>query len=1471
MINYGIFGIWPYHTFVQPECKFRVLNNCKMRSSEGSDADDDSLSAPVNVAPSSLQRRKQLSTHSKRRSNNSGAGATSATRYELKKALEKKFRLRYLTLQHTYEQRLRALALQVQQTVDIIQNDATIHHMQEDPLTQEYARERLGEIVRECFHSEREKYIKTLSEHGAWQANDLREMQDKLQAVSAREQQMEQALVIAQRDVKSLQQQLAVRSQELQAEKQLLVQRQDAHQVVCGEKEALRYEVMTLTQKVHTFETLQQDYETLQAQERKNSDQGRAMHEQTIKLTEELHVCQSVSYVLWYNLLLLLVTHLSLNEQKLELEKHASQQEAAHLKQLLSMAEAKSNELNRSLQQLTKEDYPSRVARLEAQLVQQKQSFAVLEKEKDALSKKYEEFGEQVDIYMQEQAKEKATVLEDGEKQVTQLRNEIAAVRQQAQDALKTKQAEVLRALDQAKFRHEALQKTEQKNLMLQEQIAATEKANNEESLRHAKQISVMEKELTQWRHGVQKEQEKVKQLEQALLKTRDDYERNLAALESSVEQHKQQNLKEKELEARTRWQNDFALKQEARIDALKAKYDAALENQQAELLRARQMAMDTATATAAKLEKSLLLDKTKRSERNDEEEIRKLRLELLAKEKECKEKQARDTARLRHQHELEEREKRLVERERLVNEKEQRVLQKRAEKAKQPAMASPRVLVMNVHANGEDVEKHKSESNGAVTVVSQSRPTKAEDSRKHQDCIPIAQHKAELDAKEAQAALQSEERLKAGIHDYQLKKEKEFRAAMVNVRKGIQKLESSLDEARTEKKSIEEQLLSERQAFVSLKQELDDTTEAKRVIVQRLEDANDNIGKLLKVAKESQAKCQELEKQLDQAIQSNKHDSASADAAKQTCQELNDEIKRLTSAKIDLQMKLDDTDERQKQLRDHVSSLENQIRVLDEEHSKEKNSWDETKKNELAAAASQYDSRAAGLKSELEELRSRYELVESSHGNAEQTLIDLNREKKELEDALAKLKSDSVQQRKEFKDLARMYKSLSEAMQQKTGIERADKTATEVQLQEVKKRAQLVAAEKKRALQESISRLDQLRMEYDELKRGVVTELKTTWKGLKHDFALSCSELRKYAEDIRLKESIAWRQKLKEEKRAWKSKMEQKEREAAVITANYRLADQTKLDQMTLRLEYKVNELEQVQARYQDLHATNDKLQQEVRQMEIDYDRRVLEQSQLSDRLSVTQNATEQEAKQAARLQALLARRTKICQLYHGFVTTTMKDFGVASPGILLRETDGKWQDEWEEQQLSLELERLQELLSDHMQSALSKVKQDSVSSFAAELEAAKRTLQSYWDHLDTSSTDDLNQHLPWYVVVSRTFKQAQEERLLKITNLSQELAEREMEVHELSQNKEQLQETQRMLQFERETLMREMNVQGQNLQKKKDQETTDLRLEWERKVETLKHRHEKENINAKEELRVLFTAPIFCFCFCINPICTE
>ncbi|EEY61452.1 uncharacterized protein PITG_01753 [Phytophthora infestans T30-4] len=120
-----------------------------------------------------------------------------STRRELKRSIEKKFRLRYTTLQQAYEQRLEVLAARVQEV--------------ENALTHEYASARLGEIVQECFYGERERYVKAMSDQIAWQASDLRENQQKLKIVQRREGEAQRQWKLAQRDVQALHHQLDVR------------------------------------------------------------------------------------------------------------------------------------------------------------------------------------------------------------------------------------------------------------------------------------------------------------------------------------------------------------------------------------------------------------------------------------------------------------------------------------------------------------------------------------------------------------------------------------------------------------------------------------------------------------------------------------------------------------------------------------------------------------------------------------------------------------------------------------------------------------------------------------------------------------------------------------------------------------------------------------------------------------------------------------------------------------------------------------------------------------------------------------------------------------------------------------------------------------------------------------------------------------------------------------------------------------
>ncbi|EGZ20958.1 hypothetical protein PHYSODRAFT_492338 [Phytophthora sojae] len=152
-------------------------------SSSGSSSEPASPSRAHKIRPKSGKKSPRMKDPSARR--------------ELKRSIEKKFRLRYASLQGAYEQRLEALASRVQEA--------------ENALTSEYASARLSEIVHECFYGERERYVKAMSDQIAWQASDLREAQQKLRVVQRREGDAQRQWKLAQRDIQALHHQLDVR------------------------------------------------------------------------------------------------------------------------------------------------------------------------------------------------------------------------------------------------------------------------------------------------------------------------------------------------------------------------------------------------------------------------------------------------------------------------------------------------------------------------------------------------------------------------------------------------------------------------------------------------------------------------------------------------------------------------------------------------------------------------------------------------------------------------------------------------------------------------------------------------------------------------------------------------------------------------------------------------------------------------------------------------------------------------------------------------------------------------------------------------------------------------------------------------------------------------------------------------------------------------------------------------------------
>lgn len=249
----------------------------------------------TNTSATRSQQQQQQHARKKTEEANEGIsrspnGSKPARSYEMKKVVEKKFRTRYRSLQEAYENRLHALALQVQHAVNQIQNDTTVFCLQENPLTSEFATIRLGEIVQECFFGEREKYIKVVSDQVAWQASDLRDAQRKLRAVRQREKEMQQRWTQSQRAIQVLQQQL-------HGQKRIAAQQEEMHHAVRAEKEGIQVELERMKLNVHSFETLQKEYETLQLRTQNERDKEQSAQEQYAKLMQEMESLKAVSVV----------------------------------------------------------------------------------------------------------------------------------------------------------------------------------------------------------------------------------------------------------------------------------------------------------------------------------------------------------------------------------------------------------------------------------------------------------------------------------------------------------------------------------------------------------------------------------------------------------------------------------------------------------------------------------------------------------------------------------------------------------------------------------------------------------------------------------------------------------------------------------------------------------------------------------------------------------------------------------------------------------------------------------------------------------------------------------------------------------------------------------------------------------------------------------------------------------------------
>lgn len=1348
-----------------------------------------------------------------------------SARKELKRSLEKKFRLRYASLQQAYEQRLEMLAAGMQDAVNQVHEDATIHCLSENALTHEYASARLGEIVHECFHGNREQYIKAMSDQIAWQASDLREAQQKLRIKQKNESDAQKHWRLAQREIEALHEQLKERVKELQEQKTREQDYAIRWRTVTEERDAARREIDELKQSVLSMETLLQEKEALTR--RLQQEQ----HDQLAVRTELEQSRKQVQEV----------------KNELKLIKQTSEQEAVHLKHLLMLSESKARDFAQALQKLQQADYPTKLTHVELELAHQQELAKRVENDHEDLKRRYQEFGDHVEQYMKEQTEEKAALVVRGDEKVKEMQTQLDTLSRQAQDGLKAKDEEIARAMELLSLRQDALDKAEKKITSLEECARVAEGQEREAKMQHSKLVASLEKEMKQWRLTLEKEQEKGVNLQQMLADTKDKYERKLVSIRDAMTRQARQEANEKEQEARTRWQTEFVAKQDARIDELKKKYDSALEKQQAELRQARQLAEETVKSAAAKWES------TKLAQNEEENRERRRRFEDAAHEKERKEEhRALLLAQTRMQQEFDERENRLKERERALLDKEIREERRRVEGANRTATpplvpTSPSVVVLNM-SSSEDEEVERGE-----------RCTN----------IPLAQHIAELQTKEAQAALQAEERVQRLMQEFKERKEVEFRTAMVNVRKGIHKLEVAVEEARVEKKRVEEQLFTQQQAFASLKNEYEDVKDAKILIVQRLEEANENLGRLRSVVQELQVQCASLSEQYKTAIDQESEAQTALASEHNVNEQLREQLTRLNEAAVQLESSLgtsvESSEQSKKELLDRIAVMEHQLQAREEQFKTEMIALKEKNSCELRHVTLQNDTHIHQLEATIKTTQLEHTEMQTKAKELEKCVHDLDRAKKLLEAKVETMKAASLKQKKDFADLSRMHKNLTESVDSRLEAasealenERSQRIAIEREALKAKEQAERGQGDRQKCVIAFTNGLRQLETECHEARKSVASELNVGWVYLQKEVALASVEWKKRMDEVLQAADAVWRRKAKQEKQEWKQRLAEKDKQLDELLASQRVTDQTKYDHVIDRLERKTQELEEVERRLVAQVERNADLIRTVHLTEEDERAKVMELTQLQERLAAAQVATQVERQEKEQVNALLKTQRAMCKNYRVFCAALAKQSGVNCTKNVANTDDEDENFDFDLRQLSAELTqlavRLQEAQTQAIQKAIADVtvtsNEDVSTSSLSELETAKKTLEFLWcESLPRSSDSEYDGHLPWYTRAARTVKRERETNEQMVGALEREVAAKEAEKKVAIDRNSKWVEATNLLRFEKDTVVREMELLRQTMEKRKAQELQEVQVEYDARIKQQNQRHARALLKHQED----------------------
>jgi len=99
--------------------------------------------------------------------------------------LEKDFNQRYLQLKNLYEMRIQTLQESIRNAFKLVQSDELIETMKHDPASEEFAAQRVKEIIEECIFSDREALVDKLSQQYAYLKTEFLKIEQENNKVKA--------------------------------------------------------------------------------------------------------------------------------------------------------------------------------------------------------------------------------------------------------------------------------------------------------------------------------------------------------------------------------------------------------------------------------------------------------------------------------------------------------------------------------------------------------------------------------------------------------------------------------------------------------------------------------------------------------------------------------------------------------------------------------------------------------------------------------------------------------------------------------------------------------------------------------------------------------------------------------------------------------------------------------------------------------------------------------------------------------------------------------------------------------------------------------------------------------------------------------------------------------------------------------------------------------------------------------------